>query len=172
MAVQFVTERRPEWAPESLSEYTRNDILSALEVRWTTHLAYAELQEAMFDLVWRAKKVPAYSRLAESTASDSTKSAALRQILSLDGPLSPSRVEILHVLDWIADTRAALDAFCRDFVEVREKKNGRILFEFGRRYRRECLTGAEVRSRALIYCRELVRSTAALRHAGQSLDPR
>ena len=172
MAVQFVSERRAEWAPETLSEYTRNDILSALEVRWTTHLAYAELQEAIFDLVWRAKKLPEYARLTEASGLDSTKSAALRRIASAEGPLAANRVEILHILDWIADTKVELDAFCRDFVEVREKKSGRILFEFGRRYRRECLTGAEVRSRALIYCRELVRSTEALRKAGQSLDPR
>ena len=172
MAVQFVTERRAEWSPEALSEYTRNNILSALEVRWTTHLAYAELQEAMFDLVWRAKKMPEYWRLAEAGAPDTTKSAALRQIASLDGPLAPSRIEILHVLDWMTEAKDALDAFSRDFVEVREKKDGRIQFEFGRRFRRECLTCAQVRSRALSYCRELVRSTEALRHAGQSLDPR
>lgn len=171
IAVDFVSERHAEWSADRLSDYVKMELVSALEARWNTHVAYARLQQAIFDLVWHCSQTTPLQHVAEDGGgSASEKSAILRQITLLDGRFAESRDRILSILQWLAESRSALGLFCRDFVEVREKKNGRITLTFTNLRNTRKLSCDEVRAQAADYCRYLTDAAEVLRQVGQTLD--
>lgn len=164
LAIQFTSDRMKHWSPENLSDFAKRDILSALEARWAAHLANAEFQSALFDLVWDAGKIPVYQLLkTETSDSQKDRCALLRQMALVDGPLSDAREEILDVLAWYEPKKDAFAVFPSGFIEVREKKSGQIIVSFQLGRTRKRLTCEEVRSRAVEVCRDLASSTDILR---------
>lgn len=170
MAVDFVSERYPDWSPDRLSDQARTDLLSALEARWATHVAYARLQQTIFDLVWDCSQALDLQQGSGSGGPPETEqSAILRQITLLDGRFAENRDRILNILAWLAESRNALGLFCRDFLEVRETKRGEVTLKCTNLRRTERLTCDEIRTRAAEYCSYLTDAVETLRQVRQDL---
>jgi hypothetical protein len=168
LATRFVSDKTRDWSPDTLSDSTKADILSALDARWATWLAYAQVKSAIFDLVWSADKSTAYRALTRpAPMCDSDRRAVLRKMAHAPGRLAASQHRILDIISWLDDSEEELDLFVGGFIEVRHKRSGdvSILFQTWRQRRR--LTTDEVRSRGCELCRDLTDARDVLQGATQ-----
>lgn len=151
MVVQFSTAKSSEWSPDRLPPQTRNDILSALEARWASHLAYAQLKMAIFDLTALAKKLPSYQEVSPCfPTTDQDIHDLLRRMASMRGELSLKRREIRYALAQLESLRKEIDLFAEATLEIREQKSGDVIIKFNES--RSKMTCEEVRVKAQQYC--------------------
>jgi hypothetical protein len=171
MAIQFASADRRGWSPERLPESTREDIVSALEARWSTHVAHAQLKSAVFDILWRARKAEAYAPVLNAPpVTDHDKLQLLQQLADAPGPLASFRSEIREVVSWLHTTAPDLQAFSDGWVEVREDRRGAIKITLLRHRRRQRLSCAQFRQRAAEFSEALRLATETLRKASQNIE--
>ena len=171
MAIQFSSKCRGGWSPDRLTSYVKADVLSALESRWATHVAYMQMQSTLFDILSFARRTKAY-RALQSYPSDTLaeKLAILRQIALARGPLSSIRTEILRTVAWLEGMKSELDLFSEGWVEVAEKKSKEIKIKLLGHRRSNHLTCEEMRARALEFSRALSMTNDMLRKARDKIE--
>ena len=149
LAVQFTSERTPNWSAADISQASRHEIIAALEARMSIVRSYSSINSGLWDLVDKARSSGDYAKLCVRAGSGSSELlAAMRRLLAVHGPLSSQGTTLSEWVSRIEALGDRLEPVIHGFAEVREEKSGEIRFWFELGRRRQALTHDQLEAEA------------------------